>query len=223
MKIFFAVILAAIIIGGLVGAEIMDSVFSITGAVAGGIGTAAFLLGLGAFFDSQERKKVKELPPEMREVFDRMLGSKSSVRTKRTTSPKVNRPQTKSDYNQNKSIENTIENLVKQQIDAVARGERVVNRLPEFVRINTLKLNVLEMLQKMDAESIGIDADLYQRLLAINTKQGLGDIAQDLDVICKELPESILTTIETEVRTIDSTKQKPSFDDIELIFMSNKQ
>ena|SRR5438094_2247419 len=81
MKRFIAVIVAATVIGGFVGAELMDSSFSITGAVGGGVGTAAILLGLGAFFDAQERKrKEKLLPPEMRAVFDRMLDKNTSSR-----------------------------------------------------------------------------------------------------------------------------------------------
>ena len=79
MKIFIAVIIAAVVIGGLVGAELMGSSFSITGAVVGGVGTAAVLLGLGAFFDAQDRKrKDKALPPEMHAVFDRMFGAQAS-------------------------------------------------------------------------------------------------------------------------------------------------
>lgn len=81
MKLFIAVILAAVVIGGFVGGELMDSSFSITGAVVGGVGTAAVLLGLGAFFDAQERnRKEKALPPEMRAVFDRMFGKDTSSR-----------------------------------------------------------------------------------------------------------------------------------------------
>ncbi len=96
MKIFIAVILAAIVIGGFVGAELMDSSFSITGAVVGGVGTAAVLLGLGAFFDAQERKrKEKALPPEMRAVFDRMFGNDTSSRQQHAKSsprPQTQRP-----------------------------------------------------------------------------------------------------------------------------------
>jgi hypothetical protein len=81
MKLFIAVILAAVVIGGFVGAELMDSSFSITGAVVGGVGTGAVILGLGAFFDAQERKrKDSALPPEMRAVFDRMFGKDTSSR-----------------------------------------------------------------------------------------------------------------------------------------------
>jgi hypothetical protein len=96
MKLFIAVILAAIVIGGFVGAELMDSSFSITGAVVGGVGTAAVLLGLGAFFDAQERKrKEKALPPEMRAVFDRMFGKDTSSRpqhSKPAPRPQTQRP-----------------------------------------------------------------------------------------------------------------------------------
>ena len=57
MKLFVSVIVAAIvIIGGFVGAGLMDSSFSITGAVVGGVG-AAVLLGLGAYLGAQEREK----------------------------------------------------------------------------------------------------------------------------------------------------------------------
>lgn len=75
MKLFIGLIIAATIIGGFVGAEITDDDFSITGAVIGGVGVYSFLLGLGAFFDSQERKhRAREVSPEMRGVFDRMFG-----------------------------------------------------------------------------------------------------------------------------------------------------
>ncbi len=90
MKIFIGVIVAAVVIGGFVGGELMDRTFSITGAVVGGVGLAAILLGLGAFFDAQERKKRKvELTPEIRGVFDRMLG-KNTAPTQRAVSTKAN-------------------------------------------------------------------------------------------------------------------------------------
>ena len=56
MKLSISVIIAAIVIGGFVGAGLMDSSFSITGAVVGGVG-AAVLLGLRAFFDTRETKR----------------------------------------------------------------------------------------------------------------------------------------------------------------------
>lgn len=81
MKIFIGIIIAAIAIGGFVGGELMGRTFSLTGAVIGGVGLASVLLGLGAFFDAQEKKnRQKKLTPEMRAVFDRM-----AVRMSETT------------------------------------------------------------------------------------------------------------------------------------------
>lgn len=75
MKAFVIVIAIATILGGFVGGELSDTTFMLTGAVIGGVGTAAVLLGLGAFFTAQDDKKRKAgaLTPEMRGVFDRML------------------------------------------------------------------------------------------------------------------------------------------------------
>ena len=79
MKIFIVVLIAATVIGGFVGAELTYTNFSITGAIMGGVGTFSILMGLGAFFYAQDRKKSeKELPQAMREVFDRMLGQSSA-------------------------------------------------------------------------------------------------------------------------------------------------
>lgn len=75
MKLFVIVILVAGIIGGFVGGEVTESTFSLLGAVIGGGGLSAVLLSLGAYFHAQEeKKKQKHLPPEVRGVFDRMLG-----------------------------------------------------------------------------------------------------------------------------------------------------
>lgn len=77
MKLFIGILLAATIIGGFAGGEITDTSFSIVGAVIGGVSTAAILLGLGAYFTSQEHGKPQpELTPEMRAVFDRMVTGK---------------------------------------------------------------------------------------------------------------------------------------------------
>lgn len=77
MKAFIIVIAVATVLGGFVGGELTDTTFMLTGAVIGGVGSAAVLLGLGAFFTAQDEKKRKAvtpaLTPEMRGVFDRML------------------------------------------------------------------------------------------------------------------------------------------------------
>lgn len=78
MKIFVLVLAAAVVIGGFVGGELIGGAFSITGAVVGGVGTFAVLMGLGAFFSKQDdKKKAANLPPEMRGVFDRMFKGQS--------------------------------------------------------------------------------------------------------------------------------------------------
>lgn len=80
MKLFIGILIAATIIGGFAGGEVMDTTFSILGAAIGGIGTAAILLGLGAYFDAQEKKSPKGPPlnAEMRGVFDRMITGKDN-------------------------------------------------------------------------------------------------------------------------------------------------
>ncbi len=128
MKLFILVIIAATIIGGFVGGELTDQTFTLTGAVIGGIGLASILLALGAYFDAQEKKKQKnELPPEMRDVFDRMLGKNqnSSANPKKTTSKKTTN--NKSDGMQ--GIEDTIKNLMAQDAEVIARGETPERRL----------------------------------------------------------------------------------------------
>ncbi len=77
MKTFIIVIAVATVLGGFVGGELTGNTFMLTGAVSGGVGTAAVLLGLGAFFTAQEERRrkagvVPPLTPEIGEVFARM-------------------------------------------------------------------------------------------------------------------------------------------------------
>jgi hypothetical protein len=75
MKGFIAALVGATVVGGFVGGELTGGTFLLTGAVIGGVGVGAVLLGLGAYFEAQERRRKDEtLPPEMRAVFDRMTG-----------------------------------------------------------------------------------------------------------------------------------------------------
>lgn len=88
MKIFFAVLIAAAVIGGFIGGELSGTTFSLLGATVGGIGLAIVLLSLGAYFTAQEERKSKKLTPEMRGIFDRMLG----VEERKTESKWAPRP-----------------------------------------------------------------------------------------------------------------------------------
>jgi hypothetical protein len=94
MKAFIIVIAVATLLGGFVGGELTGNTFMLTGAVIGGVGTAAVLLGLGAFFTAQEEKKKKKagtpaLTPEMRGVFDRMLARQAGQGVPRKPEPKA--------------------------------------------------------------------------------------------------------------------------------------
>ena len=81
------------------GGELTGRIFSITGAVIGGLGLAIALLSLGAYFDSQDnKKKASALPPEMFDVFDRIRQATAKVEPQ----PRVRMPSTAS--NNKKSI-----------------------------------------------------------------------------------------------------------------------
>ncbi|MFL1547411.1 hypothetical protein, partial [Pseudomonas sp. O39] len=84
MKKFIGIIIVATIVCGFVGGELTDKTFSITGAVIGGVSLAAILMGLGAFFYNQEKKRNIEITPEMRGVFDRMVGKESPPKPVKT-------------------------------------------------------------------------------------------------------------------------------------------
>ncbi|MGC3999585.1 MAG: hypothetical protein QM767_19920 [Anaeromyxobacter sp.] len=68
-------LLVGAVLGGFAGGYATDSVFSVLWAAIGGVGTlgVAFFLGW-RFHVADERKKKEALPPEMRAVFDRMVG-----------------------------------------------------------------------------------------------------------------------------------------------------
>jgi hypothetical protein len=92
MKIFIIVIAVATLLGGFVAGELNGVTFMLTGAVIGGVGTAAVLLGLGAFFTAQEERKRKTvgtppLTPEIREVFARMAGRPAATQTVNQRTP----------------------------------------------------------------------------------------------------------------------------------------
>ncbi|MCI5057100.1 MAG: hypothetical protein MRY83_13385 [Flavobacteriales bacterium] len=77
MKLFIGILFAAAILGGLAGGEISSTSFSVLGMIIGGVGTAAVLLGLGAYFDKQANKQA-DLPDDVRDIFDRMITGKDN-------------------------------------------------------------------------------------------------------------------------------------------------
>lgn len=78
MVIFVIVLIVAFVIGGFAGGELTGRTFSFLGAAVGCVGTATVLLGLGAYFHAQDRRRSRDLTPEMRGVFDRMVTGKAN-------------------------------------------------------------------------------------------------------------------------------------------------
>lgn len=77
MKIFYVVLAVAAAIGGFVGGWLTGTTFSALWAILGPILVGGAIFCGGWYFDNQEKKKKqKELPPEVRDVFDRMTGKK---------------------------------------------------------------------------------------------------------------------------------------------------
>lgn len=74
VKVFVIVTAVALLVGGLVGGEMSGRLFSVTGAVAGGLAVPIILLSLGAYFTARDERKKEVLPPDVRKVFDRLLG-----------------------------------------------------------------------------------------------------------------------------------------------------
>lgn len=135
MKLFLGILLVVTVIGGFAGAEVLNTSFSILGATIGGVGTTAILLGLGAYFDAQEKKSPK-LPPEMRGVFDRMITGKENPTEKEIQAAKdgyLKAAKTNQTRQENArpdfSIEGALKSLIEQDADAIARGEVPARRL----------------------------------------------------------------------------------------------
>lgn len=126
LRVFGWVLAGATLIGGFVEGELTDRVFSLLGAVIGGVGTAVILLGLGAYFEAQERKRRgPPLSPEMRAVFDRMLGAPAPAPrrpTRPSGAPKVP-PSIPLE------IEDALASLIAQDAAAAARGQIQPRRL----------------------------------------------------------------------------------------------
>jgi len=133
MKAFVAVLVAAAIVGGFVGGELTGRTFTITGAATGAVGTAAILLALGAYFDKQEKKRrQKDLPPEIRAVFDRMTGKTAPSTAPRKPSAMASRASSGGDSAKRRpglDIESTIRDLMAQDAEAIAKGQIPQRRL----------------------------------------------------------------------------------------------
>jgi hypothetical protein len=120
VKIFLMVLVAASIVGGFVGGELTGRTFLLTGAVIGGVGVGAILLGLGGFFSWRTDKKPKKITPEMRAVFERMAqrggqGSSPSTAKRPADAPKTPNPTSPNKYSAPAFL-STAESLIRIQL-----------------------------------------------------------------------------------------------------------
>lgn len=124
MKIFILVVIAATVIGGLIGGEITDQTFTIWGAALGGVGTFSILLGLGAFFTHRDKKKdqVADLPPEMKAVFARMAERQAEK------SPPKRKPPTERALD-DLSIDAVAQRLIEEDFETFSAGKVLERRL----------------------------------------------------------------------------------------------
>lgn len=144
MLIFILVIIAATVIGGLIGGELTDNTFTIWGATIGSIGTFTVLMSLGAYFDKRETAKEVKLTLEIRGVFDRMLGRKpySGVLSKSKKSrPKFGK------YN----LLETVESLIKQDRADLVAGKVLEKRL---IPHHAIKRDIAKRAFKVDFEKL---------------------------------------------------------------------
>jgi hypothetical protein len=114
-------------------------------------------------------------------------------------------------------INSTVRRLAGQHAEAASRGERIVNRMPSSVRMNFLKSAILEKLQQMDYEKIGISKEVVDEIEEIDFEGAMGTIGKSFDALLPRLPTSTLQKIEAEVRTADAASSKPQYDDIALL------
>lgn len=104
------------------------------------------------------------------------------------------------------SIENTIKNLMTQQINAAAQGQRVVNRLPESARIIMLKVEILRSLGAISdtLSDDGVSEDVWECVWEILDRVDLGapmgEIGESFDEIQVEIPRHILMQLEAECK-----------------------
>ena len=154
MKLLIIFVVLAFILGGFIGGEITDRDFSITIAVVSSVGVFSIIFGLGWFFYEQDRKrKAVEVSPEMREVFDRMLGiNRAAGQTprdllKNTSSTKINNNNLQSEIddayiNLSLQVFATFSELLVYQIvgtlpikklSSINDGSAIKNTFPQFM------------------------------------------------------------------------------------------
>lgn len=114
-------------------------------------------------------------------------------------------------------IKEAIFDLLEQQIEAAKRGERIVNRIPEFARLNMLKSDILNKLNKLDRSQLNISQETWKEIDKVDLSGALGDIGALYDKVKRNLPNDLIAKLELEARQEDIKADKPKYNDIDII------
>lgn len=195
MKIFILVIIAATVIGGLIGGELADQTFTIWGAALGGVGTFAVLMGLGAFFAHQEKKKdeAAKLTPEMRAVFARMA-ERQAGKSSAAPNPSADRPR------DSLSLASTVQSLIEQDLETIAAGKIPERRLiPHHAIKRDVIVRAFEVdFQKLSPSMQELNREHFQSQLA-GIRQ-LGHTELDEILATMKVQRTDLQELERQVR-----------------------
>jgi len=112
----------------------------------------------------------------------------------------------------------TIRSLASQKAEAAARGETITNRIPAFIRVGMLKLRMVERLKQLESSELGVPAEVYREILAIDASGAVGVGAEGFDRISPKIQNSILVDAEEAVRAEDLASDRAKFDDLERLF-----
>lgn len=209
MKIFILVILAATLIGGFIGGELTEQTFTVWGAMLGGVGTFAILMGLGAYFSRQEERKRKDvnLTPEMRAVFDRMLARKQVEKQAHALTRSVKNSGLPPE------IKIAIDGLIEEDAKMLARGEIPERRLiPHHAIKRDIILRAFEIdFNKLSPSMQNLNRDHYESQIA-EIRQ-LGHDKLDEMIAIMKLERADVSDIEKYVRD-----KKKSYSIVDQIF-----
>lgn len=193
-------------------------------------GWVGILIGVGFFFGFRiayhstigAGSRVKREKAEAQFASDRDLFSHYRIdaegyeKQKKTARPHTEQDQADPRVANQKHLElgETVKRLIDQQMEANAQGKRIVNRLPEFVRMNMLKGDILNRLNEIDRDTQDIGTAVWEQIDAVDLSGPLGGVAKLFDAIQAEIPKSLLAQLELECRQEDAKSDKPSHVDL---------
>lgn len=112
------------------------------------------------------------------------------------------------------TLRTTIHNLAKQSQLSAASGRKTTFTLPDFVRTNMLKSDILRHLQSVNANGLGLDDQVFSEIRGIDLNIPLGDISKFFDAFRKRVPRHLLLQIEDQIRRDDALLPEQRYHDI---------